>query len=60
MGGGGIRSEESSWPEMCNTRSATGIVCLGSFHQANFPDKVRVEHYQQGLKESRKVGDIHS
>lgn len=57
---GEIRSGESSWPEMYNTRSTTGIVCLGSFHRANFPDKVRVEHYLQGLKESRKGGDTYS
>lgn len=55
-GGGEIRSEESSWPEMCNARSTTGRVCLGSFHQANFPDKVRVEHYQQSLKGERQRG----
>lgn len=60
VGLGGIRSEESVWPEMCNTRSTTGIVGLRSFHQANFPEEVRVYHYQLGLKKSRKVGDIHS
>lgn len=48
--------EESPRPEMCNTRSTTGMVCLGSFHQANFPDKVGVEHRRSSLKGERRAG----
>lgn len=48
--------EESPRPEMCNTRSTTGTVCLGSFHQANFPDKVGVEHRRRSLKGERRAG----
>lgn len=51
---GGV--EESLRPEMCNTRSTTGMVCLGSFHQANFPDKVGVEHCQSSLKGEHRGG----
>lgn len=40
----------------CNTRSTTGIVRLGSFHQANFPDEVRVLTVSAGLKAEQKGG----